>query len=194
MLQAVQLKLWEAAELGDAAEVHRCMQAGANAAVANRLGWNALHRACMSGSLQSIVHLLPSGSDEAAKVRATLLSTPDGAGYHPLHIAAGCGHSNVVQLLLKAGAQVDAPTAAPKEGNGGGDVSEMDTPMHTACKALADPDREAQVEQLLDVVVSLLSAGGLLEAQNAKGRMAVACLPQPMQKRLLERVKQPPAE
>ena len=71
MLQAVQLKLWEAAELGDAAEVHRCMQAGANAAVANRLGWNALHRACMSGSLQSIVHLLPTGSDEAAKVRAT---------------------------------------------------------------------------------------------------------------------------
>ena len=98
-----------------------------------------------------------------------------------------------MQLLLKAGAQVDAPTAAPKEGNGG--ISEMDTPMHTACMALADPDREPQVEQLLDVIVTLLSAGGLLEAPNAKGRMAVACLPQPMQKSLLERVKAPtPAE
>lgn len=189
MLQAVQLKLWEAAELGDAAEVQRCLEAGAKTAVRNRLGWNALHRACMSGSVQTVVHMLPAGSEEAAKTRSLLLSTPDGAGYYPLHIAAGCGHTTTVQLLLKAGAEVDKKTAEPKEGNGGS--SDADTPVHTACKALADPDREPQTEELLDVVVALLSAGGLLEALNAKGRMAVQYLPQAMQGKLLRRVKPP---
>ena len=46
MLPAVQLKLWEASEIGDAAEVKRCLEVGAKVEAKNRLGWNAMHRAC----------------------------------------------------------------------------------------------------------------------------------------------------
>ena len=59
MLKAVQLKLWSAAELGDATEVQRCLDGGAETSVTNRLGWNALHRACMSGSVECVECLLP---------------------------------------------------------------------------------------------------------------------------------------
>ena len=183
MLQAKQLKLWEAAELGDAAEVARCLEAGASRSVSNRFGWNALHRACMSGSVECVGLLLPAEDDEAGRELA--LKTPDGAGNMPLHIAAGCGHRDVARQLLGAGAVVDAPTAEPKEG-----TSDQDTPMHTACKALSAAQGPL-VEKLLDTIVELLSKGGLLESQDAKGKMAAMYLTQVKQRMLLARVKPP---
>ena len=182
MLQAVQLKLWSAAEEGDAAEVRRCLDAGADPSTANRFGWNALHRACMGGNVECVEPLLPAADDSG---RAALLAKPDGAGNLPLHIAAGCGHRAVVDLLLRSGAAVDATTAAPKDGGGS---SELDTPMHTACKALAGA-RAPLDESLFDVVVALIAGGGLLEATDARGRMAAAYLTQPQQQRLLARIR-----
>ena len=186
MLTAVQLKLWSAAEEGDAAEVRRCLNAGANQAITNRLGWNALHRACMSGNVECVEPLLPVDDDAS---RAKLLATADGAGNLPLHIAAGCGHRSVVDLLLRSGAAVDAATSAPKDGGGS---SEMDTPMHSACKALADA-QAPNADKLLDVVVALIAHGGLLEATDARGRMAASYLTKPMQQKLLLRIRPAPA-
>ena len=181
MLKAVQLKLWEAAELGDATEVRRCLDAGAETHVANRLGWNALHRACMSGSTECVELLLP--TDDSALV--ALLAKPDGAGNLPLHIAAGRGHAGVVRLLLRSGAPSGSPTLEPKEGG----RNDLDTPMHTACKALAASRTREAVEPLLDVVVELIAGGGLLEATDARGRMAAAYLPPPLRMVLLARIK-----
>ena len=188
MLTAVQLKLWSAAEEGDAAEVRRCLNAGANQTITNRFGWNALHRACMSGNVECVEPLLPVDDDAA---RAKMLATADGAGNFPLHIAAGCGHRGVVDVLLRSGAAVDAATATPKDGSGGGS-SEMDTPMHSACKALADA-QAPHADKLLDVVVALIANGGLLEATDARGRMAASYLPKPMQQKLLLRIRPAPA-
>jgi hypothetical protein len=179
MLPAVQLKLWEASEIGDAAEVKRCLEVGAKVEAKNRLGWNAMHRACMSGSTVCVAMLLP----EEERVRTDLLSTPDGAGYLPLHIACGFGHAKVVELLSKAGSKVDAPMV--KEDSAG------DTAMHTACKALSNAAPERQ-DAYLSVIVELLKRGGLLEAQDAKGRMAAAFLTKPLQGRLLAMLRAPP--
>ena len=145
MLQAVQLKLWSAAETGDAVELKRCLEAGADPRTTNRLGWNALHRACMSGNVDCVEPLLPA-DDEAARV--AFLALPDGAGNLPIHIAAGCGHADVVKLLLRSGAKVDATTGEPKEG----DSSTLDQPMHTACKALSEARERPKVESLLETV------------------------------------------
>lgn len=180
MLPAVQLKLWEASETGDAAELKRCLDVGAKVAIKNRLGWNAMHRACMSGSTVCVALLLP----EEEKERTELLDTPDGAGYLPLHIACGFGHAKLVELLAKAGAKVDAPMVK--------EDSARDTAMHTACKALSDAPPERQAAYL-GVIIELLKRGGLLESQDAKGRMAASFLTKPLQTRLLGMLK-PPAE
>ena len=215
MLQAVQLKLWSAAETGDAVELKRCLEAGADPRTTNRLGWNALHRACMSGNVDCVEPLLPA-DDEAARV--ALLALPDGAGNLPIHIAAGCGHADVVKLLLRSGAKVDATTGEPKEG----DSSTLDQPMHTACKALSEARERPKVESLLETVrvplpppsctacvcslvsdrsllavrvlacaqiVALIQGGGLLEAEDAKKRMAASYLTPPMVHILLARVR-----
>ena len=217
MLQAVQLKLWSAAETGDAVELKRCLEAGADPRTTNRLGWNALHRACMSGNVDCVEPLLPA-DDEAARV--AFLALPDGAGNLPIHIAAGCGHADVVKLLLRSGAKVDATTGEPKEG----DSSTLDQPMHTACKALSEARERPKVESLLETVrvplpppsctacvcslvsdrrclhccvclralvqiVALIQGGGLLEAEDAKKRMAASYLTPPMVHILLARVR-----
>ena len=64
------------------------------------------------------------------------------------------------------------------------------TPMHTACKALADTKDPQRQERLIDTIIALLSGGGLLEATDEKGNLAAAFLPKPLLFRLLTRVKQ----
>ena len=150
----------------------------AKADVANRLGWNALHRGCMSGSVEVVSTLLPEEEQE----RTRLLAQPDGAGYTPLHIACGYGHASVVDHLASVGAVLDAPMT--KEDSAG------DTPMHTACKALSDAKPERQ-DLYIDVIVSLIKSGGLLESEDAKGRMAAAFVTKPLQARLLARLRPP---
>lgn len=185
MLPAFQLKLWSASETGDVAEVERCLKLGADVATKNRLGWNALHRGCMSGSIECVQLMLP---NERCACEA-LLAKGDDAGNTPLHIAAGCGHAQMVSLLLRSGAAVDA---AKSEAEGG--ACEGDTPMHTACKALAIADTDELRERLMGAILQLLHHGGLLEAQNKRGRMAASFLTQPIMLQLLSRIQSLPRE
>eukprot|EP00966_Prymnesium_polylepis_P052382 1213041-Prymnesium_polylepis.1 len=165
MLQPYQLHLWKAADSGDTAGLRRALDEGASVYCSNRLGWNALHCACRVDDVEAMQMVLDAGAAElerAAKPEAgssvkehpPLITTQDGEGNSPLHVAAGCGNLEVVRALLKAGADV----AAKKKFGG--------TPMHTCCQAIADAKSSEQTEKLHEVVVALLNAGGLLEATD----------------------------
>ena len=181
MLKPSQMKLWAACEAGDVAEVRRCYEDGADYKQKNRFGWTALHRSCMGGSSECVELALP----PEPEARALALARPDTEGNSPLHIAAGCAHAAVVTLLLREGAKpgVRKGTAEELKEDGA-------TPMHTACKALADTKDPQRQERLIDTIIALLSGGGLLEATDEKGKLAAAFLPKPLLFRLLTRVKQ----
>jgi len=141
MLQPFQLNLWKAAQTGDEAATRRALGNGAGVLERNRLGWNTVHRACMSGNLD-VLRLVLAASENADDVqknipRAALLAAVDGEGNSPLHVATSCGH-------LQAGADISLTTK-----HGG-------TPMHACCEALADT--KEQPGRCYDVVLALLSA------------------------------------
>lgn len=64
--------------------------------------------------------------------------------------------------------------------------------MHLACRELAKSREPQQVEQRMDVVLALLANGGLLESEDARGKMAVQYLPQILMRVLLARINELP--
>ena len=180
MISSAQLKLWEACEVGDEAEVDRCLKAGAKVTEKNRFGWNALHRACMSGNPACVALVLP----EEENSRGALLSKADTEGNSPLHMAVGCGHAKVVAFLLKQGAKPNAPKRTEEEFKEAGA-----TPMHTGCKALAAATEVERQERIIGAILALLNGGGLLEATDQTNRMAASFLPQALMVQLLARVR-----
>jgi ankyrin repeat protein len=144
MLQKCQLDLWSASEHGNAQEVRRCLDAGAKAAITNRLGWNAVHRASINGSAD-VIEMLLQGDDD--KARLELLARPDGAGNTALHIAAGSGHVGAVEVLLRAGASAAASGKGKQDGS-----DDPGTPLHLTCRALSMAKDEETQQQLREVV------------------------------------------
>ena len=162
---ASQLQLWQAAEDGDKVAVERLLAEDEDYAMkANRMGWSALHRAAMGGSAECVSLLLSSPA-------ARCLEACDSRGCTPLHIAAGLGHAAVVRALLVAGASATATTS-----------EEERTPMHFACQGLSTSDEPSGHTV---VILMLLTAGGLLEAADVKGTLAVQ-LARPDQLRALQ--------
>ena len=150
---ASQLQLWQAAEDGDKVAVERLLAEDEDYAMkANRMGWSALHRAAMGGSAECVSLLLSSPA-------ARCLEACDSRGCTPLHIADGLGHAAVVRALLVAGASATATTS-----------EEERTPMHFACQGLSTSDEPSGHTV---VILMLLTAGGLLEAADSRGVLAV---------------------
>jgi len=122
---------WEEAQ---AADVERCLAAGADPNAATSGGRTPLHRAAWHGHSETVAALLAAGADPDAAA---------GDGRTPLHEAARYGSAETVALLLAVGAD---PDAAASDGR---------TPLHLAAvdgnsetvaalvAAGADPDAAA---------------------------------------------------
>ena len=98
----------------------------------------------MSGNVDCVEPLLPA-DDEAARVAFLALTV---RAICPSTLLPAAASADVVKLLLRSGAKVDATTGEPKEG----DSSTLDQPMHTACKALSEARERPKVESLLETV------------------------------------------
>ncbi|KAJ1323498.1 serine/threonine-protein phosphatase 6 regulatory ankyrin repeat subunit A [Microdochium nivale] len=68
-------------------------------------GWTAFHHACSDGKLAMVEMLLAARPDKVALIMTTVT---DG-GWTAVHLAADNGHDNVLQALIKAGADIGAP-------------------------------------------------------------------------------------
>ncbi|HKW24227.1 MAG TPA: ankyrin repeat domain-containing protein [Terriglobales bacterium] len=96
------LDIFEAAALGKTERVEallNCMPELARSWSAD--GVTALHLACFYGQEEAAQRLLEAGADPSAH-------SANEQGSTPLHEAAGCGHTDIVLLLLAHGAEVDA--------------------------------------------------------------------------------------
>ena len=95
--------LHDAAFVGDAAEVARLLDAGADATRANRYGVTPLTLACEAGNAATVAALLDAGADPNAAAPG---------GETPLMTAARTGVVDPLAALLAAGAKVNAREAA----------------------------------------------------------------------------------
>lgn len=108
----------------------------------NKLGETKLYRAVRSGSIKEVKKLLRDGADP---------DIADNHGLTPLHHAAYWGETEIAQLLLKAGANVNA------ENHGKGW-----TPLHSAAVSGGMKSRR-------DVIELLIEAGAKGEAKDKHG-------------------------
>jgi serine/threonine-protein phosphatase 6 regulatory ankyrin repeat subunit A/serine/threonine-protein phosphatase 6 regulatory ankyrin repeat subunit B len=140
--------MW-AAEKGDKEVCELLISKGADVNAKDKNGLTPLHLACWQeakDSSASVKALLEAG----ANVKAT-----DKDGWTPLHFAAQ-SHAEVIALLLRAGADVNA---ASSEENG------RYTPIHVACWSDAKDSSSS--------VKALLEAGANVKAVDKGGRTAL---------------------
>ena len=96
---------------------------GAKVNIHDRMGWSPLHRACVAGKVAMVAMLVRNNAEvndptQSAPVEAMGRmpflpgpGTPAMAGNRPLHLAASAGQVEVVKLLLRLGASVNATNA-----------------------------------------------------------------------------------
>lgn len=91
-----------AAGKGEVGEVESLVEAGADINAANSTGQTPLYLAAASGNGEMVSGLLEDGAE---------LDVPDsGDGLRALHVAAQHGHTDVVDLLVRYGADTEART------------------------------------------------------------------------------------
>ncbi|KAA0170334.1 hypothetical protein FNF28_01562 [Cafeteria roenbergensis] len=107
--------MFEAAKVGDFAEVSRLVASGAPVDWADSHGWTALRCAAFSGDLDNgWTPLLSAASSGHRNIAVLLLLRGADAevtakdGWTALHLAARSGNAGLVRTLLKAGADPDA--------------------------------------------------------------------------------------
>lgn len=95
-------QLFEAAKSGNISLVKTQLEAGAEVDAVDERGWTALFMACHNPDLdrgfpEVVSMLIAAGADIEKSI---------GYGIRPLMLAAGYGEAPVVEVLLKAGAEV----------------------------------------------------------------------------------------
>jgi len=84
---------------------------GANRFACDRNGTTCLHAACRSGAM-SIVELFMGVDDDSSNAGASMFSAVDVVGWTPLHVAIFMGRCDLVEKLLKHGANLERRTLA----------------------------------------------------------------------------------
>lgn len=127
------------------------LAAGADLATPEAAGWQAIHAAATGGAVETFEVLAAAGADvmslgpadttamhlaanaghgaivERLAARApALIGMPDAAGFTPLHRAAGRGHAETIDIIIRLGAEVEARTTEKAIGFQGR------TALHTA--------------------------------------------------------------
>ncbi|WYZ36805.1 hypothetical protein EsH8_II_000311 [Colletotrichum jinshuiense] len=88
-----------AADHGNTALLEVLLNAGADTAIANDIGWTPVHSASVMGHLETARLLLNNEAD---------ITIADEKGFTPLALASAMGHVDVVKLLLDNGADMRA--------------------------------------------------------------------------------------
>ena len=99
-------QLWDAAKRDQGELVQKLIHAGCDPCVTDGRGWTVLHHAARWGRsaiVNSLLELMPAENLE--------LNHGDTSGWTPLMSAAAAGHTETVEILLGAGAAVDATSA-----------------------------------------------------------------------------------
>uniref|UniRef100_A0A8C5BLI8 Protein phosphatase 1 regulatory subunit n=1 Tax=Gadus morhua TaxID=8049 RepID=A0A8C5BLI8_GADMO len=82
---------------GDAEEVLRMLERGADINYANVDGLTALHQACIDDNVDMVTFLVEHNAS---------INQPDNEGWIPLHAAASCGYMDIAEYLISKGADV----------------------------------------------------------------------------------------
>ncbi|XP_065846431.1 uncharacterized protein [Oscarella lobularis] len=121
--------VWDAAFAGNARDVHRAVDCGAEPDAYDKSGQTALHKATVNGHVDCM---------EALEERGWDLNKPDQSGCAALHIAAKSGHRRAVEWLVERGANLRVKS---KKGNTARAMAEKAGHMEIH-KYLQDKERE----------------------------------------------------
>ena len=99
-------QLWDAAKRDQGELVQKLIHAGCDPCVTDGRGWTVLHHAARWGRSAIVNSLL-----ELIAAERLELDRGDTSGWTPLMSAAAAGHTETVEILLGAGAAVDATSA-----------------------------------------------------------------------------------
>ncbi|MBN3300419.1 PP16A phosphatase, partial [Amia calva] len=158
--------LLEAAARNDPEEVTELLKSGVSPDLFNEDGLTALHQCCIDDFEEVVRALLAAG----ARVNAC-----DSELWTPLHAAATCGHTSLVELLVQHGADLLAVNA---DGNMPYDLCEDEVTLEFIETAMAeqgitqeriDECRGAKEQEMLSDIRALIQSGADLNAQDDNG-------------------------
>ncbi|KAK5850207.1 hypothetical protein PBY51_014475 [Eleginops maclovinus] len=160
------ITLLDAAARNDVEEVRELLNNGVSPDLVNEDGLTALHQCCIDDFVEIVQCLLDAGG---------CVNACDSELWTPLHAAATCGHTGLVQLLIQAGADLLAVNA---DGNMPYDLCEDEATLELLEMVMAeqgitqdriDECRGAKEKAMLADIQALVQNGADLNTQDANG-------------------------
>lgn len=158
------ITLLDATARNDLEEVRELLNSGVSPDLVNEDGLTALHQCCIDDFVEMVQCLLDAGG---------CVNACDSELWTPLHAAATCGHTGLVQLLIQAGADLLAVNA---DGNMPYDLCEDEATLELLEMVMAeqgitqdriDECRGAKETTMLADIQALVESGADLNAQDA---------------------------
>ncbi|XP_033841914.1 protein phosphatase 1 regulatory subunit 16A [Periophthalmus magnuspinnatus] len=158
--------LLDAAARNDVPEVRELLNKGVSPDLFNEDGLTALHQCCIDDFVEVVQCLLDAGA---------CVNACDSELWTPLHAAATCGHTGLVQILIQAGADLLAVNA---DGNMPYDLCEDEATLELLEMAMAeqgitqdriDECRGAKEKTMLADLKNMIKNGADLNAQDENG-------------------------
>ncbi|XP_047424853.1 protein phosphatase 1 regulatory subunit 16A [Mugil cephalus] len=158
--------LLDATARNDVVEVRELLNGGVSPDLVNEDGLTALHQCCIDDFVEVVQCLVDAGA---------CVNACDSELWTPLHAAATCGHTGLVQLLIQAGANLLAVNA---DGNMPYDLCEDEATLELLETVMAeqgitqdriDECRGAKEAAMLADTRALIQSGAEVNAQDNNG-------------------------